>query len=73
MYRRERETSPCVKSAAQNGSQTDCDKADHRGETACKQDIEDARKVRKIKKSAACMRQTEKGIKKYRQLENSCR
>ena len=44
-----------------------------KGKTACKQDIEGVRKVRKMKKFAACMQQTEKGIKKYRQLFSSCR
>ena len=62
-----------VPNAAQNGSQAGCDRADHRGKTACKQDVEGARKVRKMKKSAACMRQTEQNIKKYRQLFSSCR
>ena len=73
LYRGERETSPCVKSAAQNGSQAGCDRAAHKGKTACKQDVEDARKVRKMKKSAACMQQTQEVIKKYRQLFSSCR
>ncbi|OUP56879.1 hypothetical protein B5F15_11570 [Butyricicoccus pullicaecorum] len=62
-----------MSSAAQTGSQADCDRAAHKGKTACKQDVEDAQKVRKMKKSAACMQQTQEGIKKYRQLVDSCR
>ena len=73
MYHRERKLQSYVKGVAQNGSQAGCDRADHERKTACKQDVEGARKVRKMKKSAACMRQTEQNIKKYRQLFSSCR
>ena len=62
-----------VPNAAQNGSQAGCDRADHERKTACKQDIEHARKSGKLKKSAACMQQTQEDIKKYRQLFSSCR
>lgn len=72
MYHRERKLH-YVKGVAQNGSQAGCDRADHRGKTACKQDVEGARKSGKLKKSAACMQQTQEDIKKYRQLFSSCR